>query len=51
MTFTCTRACRRAEVTTWQKTDAPEQDYAKAAAQEAIKMRDEIVSAIGKITL
>lgn len=35
----------------WQKTDAPEQDYAKAAAQEAIRMRDEIIAEIGKITL
>lgn len=35
----------------WQKNGAPEQDYAQAAAQEAVRMRDEIVSAIGKITL
>lgn len=35
----------------WQKADAPEQDYAKAAAQEAIRMRDEIIAEIGKITL
>ncbi len=35
----------------WQKTGAAEQDYAKAAAQEAIKMRDEIVAETGKITL
>ena len=35
----------------WQKTGAAEQDYAKAAAQEAIRMRDEIMAEIGKITL
>lgn len=35
----------------WQKTGAAEQDYAKAAAQEAIRMRDAIVSEIGKIEL
>lgn len=35
----------------WQKTGVLEQDYAKAAAQEAIRMRDEIVAEIGKITL
>lgn len=35
----------------WQKTNVPEQDYAKAAAQEAIRMRDEIVGEIGAIRL
>jgi orotidine-5'-phosphate decarboxylase len=35
----------------WQKTNVPEQDYAKAAAQEAIRMRDEIVGEIGAISL
>lgn len=35
----------------WQKTGAPEQDYAKAAEQEAIRMRDEIVGEIGAISL
>jgi orotidine 5''-phosphate decarboxylase, subfamily 2 len=35
----------------WQKTGAAEQDYAKAAAQEALRMRDEIVGEIGKIEL
>ncbi len=35
----------------WQKTNAPESDYAKAAAQEAVRMRDEIIREIGKITL
>jgi orotidine-5'-phosphate decarboxylase len=34
----------------WQKTNAPEQDYAKAAAQEAIRMRDEIITEIGAIS-
>lgn len=33
----------------WQKNGFAEQDYAKAAAQEAIRMRDEIVACIGKI--
>lgn len=35
----------------WQKTRAPEQEYAKAAAEEAVRMRDEIVGEIGKIRL
>ncbi len=35
----------------WQKTGASEQDYAKAAALEAARMRDEIIAEIGKITL
>jgi orotidine-5'-phosphate decarboxylase len=35
----------------WQKTGAAEQDYAKAAAQEALRMRDEIMGEIGKIKL
>lgn len=32
----------------WQKTGAKEEDYALAAAQEACRMRDEIVAGIGK---
>lgn len=35
----------------WQKNGAAEQDFAKAAAQEAVRMRDEITAEIGKITL
>jgi orotidine-5'-phosphate decarboxylase len=35
----------------WQQTDAPEKEYAQAAAKEAIRMRDELVAEIGKITL
>ncbi len=35
----------------WQKTNAPEQNYAKAAAAEAVRMRDEIMSEIGTIQL
>lgn len=35
----------------WQKTGAAEQDFAKAAAQEAVRMRDEIVAETGKISL
>ncbi len=35
----------------WQKTGAAEQDYAKAAAKEALRMRDEIMGEIGKIEL
>lgn len=35
----------------WQKTGAAEQDFAKTAAQEAVRMRDEIVAEIGKISL
>ena len=31
----------------WQKQNAPERDYAKAAAAEAVRMRDEIVGEIG----
>lgn len=33
----------------WQKEDTPEQDFAKAAAREAIRMRDTIVERIGRI--
>ena len=33
----------------WQKQHAPEHDYAKAAAAEAVRMRDEIVGEIGTI--
>lgn len=35
----------------WQKTGAAEQDYAKAAAREAIRMRDEITKEIGTIKI
>lgn len=35
----------------WQKTNAAERDYAKAAAQEAVRMRDEIKGEIGRIQL
>ncbi|MFU0832317.1 MAG: Orotidine 5'-phosphate decarboxylase [Oscillospiraceae bacterium] len=35
----------------WQKQNAPQEDYAKAAAQEAEHMRDEILKRIGRITL
>ena len=33
----------------WQKTGAAQQDYAKAAAREAVRMRDEIRAEIGSI--
>lgn len=33
----------------WQKTGAAEQDFAKAAAAEALRMRDDIVAKIGRI--
>lgn len=35
----------------WQKEGCPEEDYAAAAAREAIRMRDQILARIGKITL
>ena len=35
----------------WQKTGAAPEDFAKAAAAEAIRMRDDILSEIGKISL
>lgn len=35
----------------WQKTKAAEEDFAKAAAEEAIRMRDDILSEINKISL
>ena len=35
----------------WQKTGASEQNYANAAAQEAVRMRDEILQITGRITL
>lgn len=35
----------------WQKQGAPERDYAKAAAGEAVRMRDAIVGRTGKIRL
>ena len=35
----------------WQKEGCAEQDYAAAAAREAVRMRDEIIARIGKITL
>ncbi|WOC32758.1 MULTISPECIES: orotidine-5'-phosphate decarboxylase [Caproicibacterium] len=37
----------RSILTAWQKTGADEQDYAKAAAAEAVRMRDEIVAEVG----
>ena len=33
----------------WQKNQVTETDYAKAAAEEAIRMRDELITRIGKI--
>lgn len=33
----------------WQKTGADEHDFAKAAAEEAVRMRDDIVAKIGRI--
>lgn len=33
----------------WQKENAPEQEFAKAAAREAIRMRDDITDKIGRI--
>jgi len=36
-------------LTAWQKVGAAEQDYAKAAAEEAIQMRDAIMAEIGGI--
>jgi orotidine-5'-phosphate decarboxylase len=39
----------RSIMTAWQKTGAEEKDYAKAAAAEAIRMRDAIVAKIGGI--
>lgn len=35
----------------WKKSGAPEQDYAGAAAREAVRMRDDIVGAVGAVTL
>lgn len=35
----------------WKKTDAAPEDYAKAAAAEAIRMRDDIMSEVGEIRL
>jgi orotidine-5'-phosphate decarboxylase len=35
----------------WQKENCDEKDYAKAARREAIRMRDEIIAAIGEIKL
>ena len=35
----------------WQKTGAPERDYAAAAAREAARMRDEIMKEIGTVRL
>ena len=35
----------------WQKQNAPEADYAKAAAEEAVRMRDAIHSRVGEIRL
>ncbi|ARP49804.1 MULTISPECIES: orotidine-5'-phosphate decarboxylase [Caproicibacterium] len=39
----------RSILTAWQKTGADERDYAAAAAKEAVRMRDDIVSEIGGI--
>jgi len=39
----------RSILTAWQKTGADEKDFAKAAAAEAVRMRDDIVSEIGGI--
>ncbi|HCA71192.1 MAG TPA: orotidine-5'-phosphate decarboxylase [Ruminococcaceae bacterium] len=39
----------RSILTAWQKVGAAEQDYAKAAAEEAIQMRDAIMAEIGGI--
>lgn len=35
----------------WQKQNAPQEDYAKAAAQEATRMRDAILEKVGRISL
>lgn len=35
----------------WQKTGAAQEDFAKAAAAEAIRMRDDILSEVGRIRL
>ncbi len=35
----------------WQKTGAAEKDYAKAAAAEAVRMRDDIMARVGEIRL
>lgn len=35
----------------WQKTGAAQEDFAKAAAEEAIRMRDDILSEVGGIRL
>lgn len=35
----------------WQKNGAPEREYAEAAAQEAVRMRDEIIGTIGATKL
>ena len=34
----------------WKKQNLTEEDFAQAARNEAIRMRDEIITAIGKIT-
>ena len=41
----------RSIMTAWKKSGAPETAYARAAAQEAKRMRDEIVKEIGTISL
>nr|WP_319489084.1 orotidine-5'-phosphate decarboxylase [uncultured Caproiciproducens sp.] len=41
----------RSIMTAWKKSSAPETEYAKAAALEAVRMRDEIVKEIGAISL
>ena len=35
----------------WKKTNAAPEDYAKAAAAEAVRMRDDIMSEVGEIRL
>ena len=35
----------------WQKTGAPGEEYARAAAAEAVRMRDDIMGELGEIRL
>ena len=41
---------RRGIMCAWKKQNLTEEDFAQAARNEAIRMRDEIITAIGKIT-
>ena len=41
----------RAIMCAWKKQGLEETDFAKAAYNEAVRMRDEIIACIGKITL